>query len=180
MRLLTIAGTRRHDTSRPGIRTWDTSRPRDGRPPGGTYLRLVAERPSLDVRRHRFARFVERALTDAAATRGWDRSKVSKESGCGRTTLYRWLGADWTEDPQAAKVRDFCDALDIPPQIPFAILWPGRKDRPAESEPAPLDPDVQTVLRKLADPSTDPDEVWYIRETLHALATRYHRRRRAS
>ncbi|MCX4468945.1 transcriptional regulator [Micromonospora sp. NBC_01655] len=128
--------------------------------------------PSLEVRRVAFARFVERALHDAKVTRGWNQRRVIEESGVGRTTLFRWLKGNWVEDPEAAKVRDFCDALDIPPAIPFLILWPGKRNRVEQPEPSPMDPDVERVLRKLADPNVPDVEKYLIRETIRSLAAR--------
>lgn len=128
--------------------------------------------PSPEARRDRFARWVRRALDDAKATRGWDRTRVIKESGVGRTTLYRWLKGDWTEDPEPAKIRDFADALDIPPSIPFMILWPGKRDRAPQPGPPPMDPDIELVLRKLVDPTVSEAEKYHLRETIRSLASR--------
>lgn len=132
--------------------------------------------PSPEVRRVAFARWVERALHDAKINRGWTRTKVIEESGVRRTTLYRWLRGDWSDEPEAAKVRDFCDALDIPPMIPFMILWPGKRDRAPEPAPAPMDPDVELVLRRIADPTVPETEKYHIRETIRSLAVRNPRR----
>jgi transcriptional regulator with XRE-family HTH domain len=128
--------------------------------------------PSLEARRVAFARFIERALHDAKVTRGWNQRRVLEETKIGRTTLHRWQKGDWIEDPEAAKVRDFCDALDIPPLVGFLILWPGKRDRAPQPEPAPLDPDAERVLRKLADPNVPDVEKYLIRETLRSLAAR--------
>lgn len=150
-------------------------RPRDGRPAKGTYPLLVS--PSPEARRDAFARFLERALHDAKVTRGWNQRRVLEETGIGRTTLYRWLKGSWAEEPEAAKVRDFCDALDIPPAIPFLILWPGKRERAPQPGPPPMDPDVEHVLRKLADPNVSDSEKYFLRETIRSLAARPNRRR---
>lgn len=132
--------------------------------------------PSLQARRTAFARWVERALHDAKATRGWSQRRVLEESGVGRTTLHRWLKGDWIEDPEAAKVRDFADALDIPVAIPFAILWPGKRDKAPRPEPAPMDPDLIELARRIADPAVPEAEKYLIRETIRSLAARPMRR----
>lgn len=119
-----------------------------------------------------FARFVERALHDAKVTRDWNTTRVIKESGVGRTTLYRWLKGDWNEEPEAAKIAAFVDALGIPTSIPFMILWPGKRGRAPQPEPPPLDPDVETVMRRLMDPNVSDAEKYHIRETIRSLAAR--------
>lgn len=152
-------------------------RPRDKRPEPGTYRLLMP--PSLEARRVAFARFIQRALHDAKVARGWNQRRVIDETGIGRTTLFRWLKGNWVEDPEAAKVRDFCNALDIPPAIPFLILWPGKRDRAPQPEPPPMDPDIETVLRKLMDPTISDAEKYHIRETIRSLAARPSRTKQA-
>lgn len=147
------------------------SRPRDNRPAKGTYLLVVSD--SLDVRRTKFAALVRRGLNDVKIQRGWGITDVVKESGVGRTTLHRWTGGDWTEDPQAAKVRDFCDSVGVDVDQAFHILWPSRnRGRPDEPEPPALDPDIVRLLRKISDPNTPKFEREFIQESLRLLALR--------
>jgi transcriptional regulator with XRE-family HTH domain len=98
--------------------------------------------------------------------------RILEETGVGKSTLYRWVRGDWTDDPEAAKVRDFCDGLDIPPSAAFLILWPSKSDRAPMVAPAPMDPDVEKVLRRLADPGVPDQEKYLIRETIRGLASR--------
>lgn len=97
---------------------------------------------------------------------------VAKASGVGDSTIYRWRDGEWTRNPLAEQVVAFCDALGIPPSAAFSILWPGRSERPAEPEPMPLEPDLQTILRRLRDPDVPEREKFLIRETLRSLAAR--------
>lgn len=160
----------RMDDRRPVSRARGSSRPRDARPANGTYRGDVPA--SADARRAAFSRFVERTLEHAKAERGWSVPKVAEASGVGDSTLYRWRDGDWKRSPQPEQVVAFCDALGIPPSAAFSILWPGQDDRPAEPEPLPLDPDLQTVLRRLRDPNVPEREKFLIRETLRSLAAR--------
>jgi hypothetical protein len=121
-----------------------------------------------------FAAFVRRAIDHAKTTRGWDIDKIVEESrqGVSRSTIFRWLRGDWKQDPLAAQVMAFCDALSIPPGSAFGILWSGRTDRPPKPEPMPLDPDFEVLLRRLADPAVSEKEKYHIQETVRALAAR--------
>lgn len=114
---------------------------------------------------------MQRAL-DSGSARGWSVKRILEETGVGKSTLYRWVRGDWTEDPEAGKVRDFCDGLGIPPTAAFMILWPSKNDRAPAVEPAPMDPDVEKVLRRLADPAVPDQEKYLIRETIRGLANR--------
>ncbi|WP_281891774.1 transcriptional regulator [Phytohabitans aurantiacus] len=129
-------------------------------------------RPSLKARQVAFSRFVRRALDDALMHRGWNQVTVLEKTGTKKSTLHRWLRGDWTEDPKAGQVLDFCDGLDIPPAAAFLILWPGKRDRSPMPGPPPMDPDVELVLRRLVDPKVTEQEKYHIRETLRALARR--------
>lgn len=127
---------------------------------------------SADARRAAFSRFVTRALEHAKSEKGWSVPTVAEASGVGDSTIYRWRDGDWKRSPLAEQVVAFCDALGIPPSAAFSILWPSRSGRPAEPEPLPLDPDVQTVLRRLRDPNVPEREKFLILETLRSLAAR--------
>lgn len=125
-----------------------------------------------DVRRAKFADFVRAAIEGARIQRGWTVAEVLRHTNVGKTTLYRWLNAEWVEEPEAAKVRDFCDGLEIPVEQAFRLLWPGKAQlRQAGPEPTPMDPDVQHLLRILADPTTNEATRGFIRNALRSLVT---------
>jgi transcriptional regulator with XRE-family HTH domain len=128
---------------------------------------------TADARRVAFSRFIARALEHAKTERGWSVPAVAKASGVGDSTIYRWRDGQWSRSPLPEQVVAFCDALGIPPSAAFAILWPGQSERPAEPAPMPLDPDVQTILRRLRDPDVPEREKFLIRETLRSLAARH-------
>lgn len=128
--------------------------------------------PSLATRRENFARFVKRAMEHVRVTRGWTVAQVLKETGIGRTTLYRWINGEWTEAPSASQVEAFCDGLGFPVADAFGILWPGKHGRAKATPPPPIDPDLELLMRKLADPSVPEMEKYFIRETLRQLAAR--------
>jgi transcriptional regulator with XRE-family HTH domain len=148
-------------------RARNLAHPRDNRPDKGTYRLVVST--SLDVRRAKFAAFIRAALEGARIQRGWTVAQLLEATNVGKTTFYRWMNGNWTEDPEAAKVRDFCDGLDIPAEQAFKILWPGKLERAAAPEPAPMDPDVLALLRKLADPSTNEQTKQFIRNAIRSL-----------
>lgn len=129
--------------------------------------------PSIEVRRRNFAAFVRR-VTDQAATRGWSIPRIATDSGISNATIYRWRDGTGTRSPLPEQVVAFCDALGIPPAVPFAILWPGRDDKPAEPEPLPADPDIERqmreLLRRIADPNVAEAEKLTIRATIRHLA----------
>lgn len=133
-----------------------------------------AMEPSLEVRRANFSRFIQRALSRAAEPpRRWSVPKIAKAAGIGNNTIYRWKEGTWKKDgPRPEQIVAFCDVLDIPPQLAFDILWPGKSDRAQATEPWPLDSDMETVLRKLEDPNVPEQEKYLIRETLRSLAAR--------
>jgi len=141
---------------------------------------------SPEARRAAFSVFVKRAIEHARVRHGWNITQVVEATGAddqgrprlSRSTLYRWLRGDWREDPQPGQIVALCDALDIPPESAFRILWPGKTDRPSETEPLPLDPDIEIVLRRLADPTTPEPERFFLRESLKSLAARALRPRR--
>jgi transcriptional regulator with XRE-family HTH domain len=125
---------------------------------------------SRDVRRTKFGSFVRAALEGARIQRGWTVAAVLDATGVGKSTLYRWLNAEWVDDPQPAKVRDFCDGLDIPVDQAFRILWPAKADKPETREPAPMDPGVEELLRLLNDPRVPETDKAYIRANLRFIA----------
>lgn len=133
-----------------------------------TYRQVVST--NIAVRRSKFAVFVRNALEGARIQRGWTIAQVIDETGVGKTTLYRWLNGNWVEDPEAGKVRDFCDGLDIPAEQAFRILWPSKVDRATPPEPAPMDPDVLVLLRRLADSNTNEQTKEFIRSSIRHLS----------
>jgi hypothetical protein len=130
-----------------------------------------------DARKTAFSRFVRRALDQAKVGRGWGVDRVVEEAAkagrpVGRATIYRWLNSEWTEAPSPDLIEAFCDVLDIPPAAAFAVLWPGKTGRAQVTPPPELDPDVETLLRRLQDPNVADAEKYHIRETLKTLAAR--------
>lgn len=129
-----------------------------------------------DARHANFAAFVARAVRAAKDTHGWTQEEVANRAGFSRSTLQRWLAGEWKEDPKGGEIQAFCDALDIPTQIPLMILWPGKSRRAEVPEPIPLaDPDFELVARRLRDPNVSDQEKFHIRETIRSLASRVRR-----
>ncbi len=122
------------------------------------------------ARRTAFAAFVRRALDRAQLSRGWSMSEVARRAEIGPSTVSRWTSGDWQTSPNADQVAAFCRALDIPPSLAFAILWPDPGARAAAPEAPPADPDVDALLRELADPRTTRERRHFVRETLRLLA----------
>lgn len=135
------------------------------------YRRQVPDR--THGRKIAFAAFVRKALADARATRAWTGTEVSRRTGVSRQTINRWVRGEWTHDPEAERVVAFCEGLGINPSVAFGVLgW----DRTASARPAPsappMDPDVEALLRRLADPNVSDAEKFHIRETIRYLAYR--------
>jgi transcriptional regulator with XRE-family HTH domain len=128
--------------------------------------------PSIEVRREAFAIWVRRVTGHAKTARGLSIEDIAELAGIGNPTIYRWRKGQGKALPLAEQVEAFCDALDIDPAIPFAILWPGKNRGSAAAEPLPLDPDFQTLARKILDPNTSDFEKKFIRETMRQLADR--------
>lgn len=141
-------------------------------PSARQYGEGVPASVSLDVRRVQFARFVRRAVDRAKQTRQWTVERIAQESGIGAATIHRWLAGDWSKAPLGDAVQGFCEALDIPPQVAFSILWPASSDRPTEPEPLLSTPAIETIMRKLADPNVPDVEKYLINQTLESLASR--------
>lgn len=135
----------------------------------GVYRLAMVTSP--DVRKANFAAFVKRAIRTAEA-RGWSVPRIAKEAGIGSNTIYRWRDGDWKEGPKRDQLEAFCGALGIPVSQALAILSPDGDDKPADTPPAPLDPDLQTLLRVLADPATPQADRDFIQESLRMLAAR--------
>lgn len=136
----------------------------------GDYGHGVA--PPVGIRRQAFAAFIRRALVRAQEDRGWSVPKVAEVAGIGNQTIYRWRDGDWTKAPSPDAVLAFCDALDIDPKHAFGILWPGKNEQAVAPEPAPIDPDIERLMRKLRDPGTAEAEKIIIRATVRELVSR--------
>jgi transcriptional regulator with XRE-family HTH domain len=127
---------------------------------------------AIDVRKAAFANFVARQLRYAKDERGWSVPQLARVAGISNQSIYRWRDGNWARSPQPEQVVAFCDALDVPPTAAFAILWPGKSSKPAAPDPAPMDPDVEALLRMLASPSTSDDDRLVIRATIRGLVAR--------
>lgn len=120
--------------------------------------------PAPDTRHANFAEFVRRAVEVAQQDHDWTKDEIADRAGISRSTLYRWLRGDWRQDPQAKEVVAFADALDIPAERPFKILWPGKAQRAEVPEPLPFaDPDMAALARDLRDPNVPDEEKYHIR-----------------
>lgn len=128
--------------------------------------------PSLG--RQRFARFVARVLHDAR-DRGMTDKDIERATGIGASTFHRWRRAEFREAPEMERVRKFCEGLGVPLAEALAAL--GMTEKRVGPEP-PMDPDVLTVLRALADPNVSPEEKRIIREMINMIASRHRPRRR--
>lgn len=164
---------KRRMTPQAKVRSWSLTHTRGIAASLGLYLELM---PSLEVRRDNFAQWVTRVLNQALLTRGLQVKGVAKLAGIGSQTIYRWKNSAWEKDgPKPDQLVAFCDALDIGTAEPFAILWPGKTERAAPADPILMDPDVQIVLRKLADPNVPDEEKYFLRESMSLLAARANR-----
>jgi transcriptional regulator with XRE-family HTH domain len=134
------------------------------------YLDDVA--PPIDVRRQRFADWVKRAVARAKEAQGLSVPEIAKRAEIGNQTIYRWIKAEGKELPEPDRVVAFCDAIDVPPDEPFRILWPGKNDPATAPEPIPLSGDLALLMRRLHDPSVSEFEKEFIRETVRQLAAR--------
>jgi transcriptional regulator with XRE-family HTH domain len=136
-------------------------------------LSHVGDKARAGARKLAFASFVRKALDGARATRAWNGSEVARRTGVSRQTINRWMRGDWTSDPEPERVAAFCAGLGLHPSTAFGILgWDGAAtDRPTPA-PVALDPDIEALLRRLADPRVSDAEKFHIRETVRYLAHR--------
>jgi predicted DNA-binding transcriptional regulator AlpA len=129
--------------------------------------------PPIEVRKARFAEWVRRVVDHAKTNRGLGVPQIADMAGIGNQTIYRWINAEGKKLPDPESVVAFCDAIGVGTTEPFQILWPGKTESPPQPQPLPpMDADLQTLMRKLADPTTDEFEKEFIRETLKHLADR--------
>lgn len=116
------------------------------------------------VDRVRFARFVERAL-QTAKERGMSAAQIQQATGIQLSTIHRWRRGEVA--PTVDKVKQFCSGLSISAVEALAAMGMG----PREATPAPpMDPDVEVLLQKLADPNVNDATKEYIRQTFKVLA----------
>lgn len=128
--------------------------------------------PPVEVRRDAYAAWVRRVLAQAKTSRRLSVPKIAEMAGIGNPTIYRWRNGEGKELPNPEQVLAFCDALDIPSQAAFSILWPGKNEAMPTPEPIPMDTDFQTLMRILNDPNTSEFDREFIRETIRQLADR--------
>lgn len=125
---------------------------------------------SPDVNRARFSRFVDRVLREARG-RGMTDTDIAKATGVGPSTFHRWRRGDFSGSPALDRVRAFCSGLGVPARA--AMLALGVDDGRDDPSPEPLiEPDVQAILRRLADPGVGDEEKQAIRQVLRMLAQR--------
>jgi transcriptional regulator with XRE-family HTH domain len=135
-------------------------------------LSHVSDKSRAGARRLAFASFVRRALESARTTRAWNGSEVARRTGVSRQTINRWMRGDWVSDPEPERVAAFCTGLGLDPSAAFGILgWDRSSTVPPEPGPA-FDPDIEALLRRLADPDVSDAEKFHIRETVRYLAYR--------
>jgi transcriptional regulator with XRE-family HTH domain len=151
----------RRDRRRDRWHLRERERPRDNRPLNRDY---VARVPSA-VDRVRFSRFVERALS-GARRRGLTDPQIETATGVKASTFHRWRRGEVA--PTVDKVRSFCAGLGLDPTEALAALGVGAR---VATPPPPLDPDVEKLLRLLADPNVNAETKEFIRQTLRMLAS---------
>jgi transcriptional regulator with XRE-family HTH domain len=130
-------------------------------------------KPSPELVRVRFARFVQRSLT-AARDRGMTDKDIEAATGVMSSTFHRWRRGDVRTMPGLNKVQAFCDGIGASLEDALAALGTtGERDNP-EPDP-PMDPDLRLILRRLNDPHVPEPEKVFIRESLRMLADRARR-----
>lgn len=131
--------------------------------------------------RVQFAKYMQRTLASARAQGMTDRD-IHKATGISPSTFHHWQNGESV--PKFATLQRFCKGLDVDVEEALATLRSDVRKAP-EPEP-PMDPDVLKLLRKIADPTTSPETVAFIKAQMRFLAnmpeptTRRVRRRRAS
>lgn len=134
--------------------------------------------PDLATRLARFSAFVRLAIDTAMQERGYRNvstavREIAATAGVAESTLWIWLEGRSASEPQARKVLAFCDALDIPPERAFRILWPGKQEKVSEPEPVELSGDILKLVRLLrAPPQMVSDERKEFIRSLIMLAVR--------
>lgn len=132
---------------------------------------------SLQVRRVRFARFVDRAVREAQA-RGMTTNDVIAATHVGSSTYYRWRRGDWSEDPERTAVKNFCTGLGLPLDEAYRALDWHTDDR-TPAEPVPLEnPRLRELAQILSDPTTPPEDRAMIEEMIRIWTARLRASRR--
>lgn len=144
------------------------SRSREPEPQKREYRLTVV---SLQVRKMRFGRFVERAIREAQA-RGMSTEQIEATTQVGSTTYYRWRDGIWKRDPQREQVKRFCLGLGLSLDEAYRALDWQTDDRPA-AEPQPFsNPILQEAARLLSDPKVPPHEKAMVEEMIRVLNAR--------
>lgn len=128
-------------------------------------------RDQLDVRRVRFAAFVQRGL-DIARARGMTIADIEEATGLGNSTFYTWRKGNWDRDPVQGRVRQFCEGLGLSLDEAYGALgWatPGASKR-TRPEPIIDDPDLRLLMRKLTSSKTPQAEKLWIRRQIRSMA----------
>jgi transcriptional regulator with XRE-family HTH domain len=126
-------------------------------------------KPSLDLRRRRFADLVKRVV-DAALSRGMSVLDIEKATGVSKSTWYRWRSGNWSRDPRPSEVRQFFLTLGASVSEAYRALSWSEDPHARVAEPIIEDPDVRAVMRALNDPNVSPAVKLVIRRTLRSLA----------
>jgi transposase-like protein len=141
----------------------------------GLHLRVVKERPSANHqdpfatpyrvhmsdgdKRESWADYLRRMTTRP----GWSVARLARESGIHRATIFRWIGGQG--GATVTSVSQIADALGDEPAN--ALRAAGNMAGVADEMP---DPDLQLLMRRLANPDVPETEKAAIRTALRYLA----------
>lgn len=125
----------------------------------------------LDVRRVRFAAFVQRGL-DIARSRGMTVADIEKATGLGNSTFYTWRKGNWDRDPVQGRVKQFCEGLGLSLDEAYGALGWATPTAPKRTRPEPIidDPDLRLLMRKLTSSKTPAAEKLWIRRQIRSMA----------
>lgn len=121
---------------------------------------------SASGHRQTWANYVQ-SLREAT---GLSRPQLAKRLGVDPATVWRWeTGKQKPESPAVPEALAELFRLDLDEVLAAAGL---RRDRQATKPvpEVPMDPDLQVIMRRLADPSVSDAEKTSIRATLRYLA----------
>jgi transcriptional regulator with XRE-family HTH domain len=127
---------------------------------------------TLAVRRDRFAKHVRRVVAHVRQTKGWTLKQLLETAGVTKPVYYRWVNGEWTEDLEPSPIVRFHDAADWPVSDAWDILWPGKFGRRESTQPVPMTPEMELLLRKLNDPNTSKEDLYLIQATFEMLLSR--------
>lgn len=168
--------------ARKRTRQKDSGRQGNRRPIGGAYRRIVST--SLDVRRDRLSKLVQRVVAHARREKQWTLNALLEEANVKKSVYYRWVNKDWTGDLDAGPLERFFDAAGWPVSEALDILWPGKYTKREATPPPPIRDDIALIARALEDPNTSPEDRAVIEMTLDLLLSRIapqaNKRKRAS